>query len=266
MSSLKGGSEVKAPDPEDYNENVANQSFWNRINQETPFGGTKYTTPDALSFEDWKTQNPMEGFYSGYDNPLANTYSSQSTGGTGRTWNAPDYAGGYADYKAGLPQQVESYFSPELQGIFDKQFDPNAYDMYSDDYMGRYNELIAPGRERQLDRFQQSMFDRGMPEGGDIYGDIYRETIGDPNARQDVMAADAGQRFAEQANLTDFNKLMAAMGQNTIQYPQVDTMGPAGMEFQSDIYSLNNKREDYAKFWEELSNGIQSYFTGGMGG
>ena len=135
-----------------------------------------------------------------------------------------------------------------MQSIFSKQFDPNAYDNYQSDYMGSYNELIQPGRDRQFDQFQQSMFNRGMPEGGEIYGDMYRTTVGDPNARQDLMAQGQAQQAGESARNNDYQRLMQAMGLGTKQSP-FDPLGNRQMDNIMQMNQDNLDQQDSDNLW-----------------
>lgn len=140
-------------------------------------------------------------------------------------------------------------FGPEINSLFKKQFKPGAYDEYSTDYMDQYNELLAPGREKQMDQFQQSMFNRGMPEGGDLYGDLYRTTVGDPNARQDLMAAQSAAQFGDQAKMNDFNRLMAAMGGSAVPVPNVDANQAANLSMNANIANQNSQNQANSSIW-----------------
>jgi len=156
--------------------------------------------------------------------------------------------------------KAKQKFTPELQSLFTRQFDPNAYDNYSTDYMDRYGELLAPIREQQMDQFQQGMFNRGMPEGGDIYGDIYRTTVGDPNSRQDLMAAQSAQQMADQARMNDFNRLMAAMGGSSVPVPNVDVNQSANLAMNADITNANNSQAANSSLWNTAGMLGAGYF------
>jgi hypothetical protein len=140
-------------------------------------------------------------------------------------------------------------FKPEIQGLFDKQFEPNAYQNYSDDYMDRYSTLMQPDRDYRTERFGQNMFDRGLPIGSKEYGDKYRQTIGDPNARQDVMAAGQAANAADAARLQDYNRMASAFGMAQLPVPGVDVMGPANMFMNANQINSANENQSSSDFW-----------------
>jgi len=262
----KGGKEVEMPKPEDYFPLIQKQMDTNRIDQITPWGGINYSYENTpQTWGQWSAANPAsqsEGYWQN-DNIGRDT---------GPMWVPGTNTGGqagYDDYLANFDkgqQSVESFLSPELQSMFDKQFQPDAYNQYSDDYMSRYNELLQPGRDRQLDRFQQSQKDRGLPEGGEVYGDNYRTTVGDPNSRQDTMAAAMAAKSAENARLQDFNRLMFATGSTGVQHPMVDVMGPANMAMNANITNEQIDAQGSGNLWNTVAGLGSAYVTGGMMG
>jgi len=232
------------------------QEEYNRVNTITPYGGITYTKdgPQPMSFDDWQAQNPSSG-------TQPSGYSRQGWVNNGGSSKNANPRAGYDKYAAGFgggKTTANFNYSPELQSLFDRQFDPNAYDQYKTDYMGDYNELLQPGRDRQMDRFEQRAFDRGMPEGGDIYGDLYRTTLGDPWARQDTMAAQNAQQMADQARLQDYNRLMSAMGGSQINAPNIDVMGAQNMALNADFANQANQ----SSIWDTLPTLAGAYMVG----
>lgn len=255
-----GGSDVQMPTPDQYLPLVEAQANVNRLNTYTPFGQTVYTKdgPKPMGYDDWLANNPA---------PAPTSPSSRYEELTGRamgTMSNRDPAALYekyvSDFNKSNPQQtsVTQSFTPEIQGLFDKQFNPGAYDDYSGDYMDRYYQLVGPDRDYAMDRFEQNMFNRGQPVGGEEYGAKYRQTIGDPQSRQDIMAADAAAKFAEQAKLSDFNRLMAAMGGSSVPVPQVDVSGPANMALNANISNAQNQ----SSIWDTLPQLASAYMIG----
>ena len=248
-SFFGGGSNVSSPDPREL---IRLQEEYNQVNTSTPYGGITYTKdgPKPMGYDEWFAQNP--GPRGGGGNSFQNSFLSPQAQQSHNNYDPGKAYGNYvSDFEANSPQTTTANFnySPELQGIFDKQFDPNAYDNYKDDYMGNYYDLMEPGRTRQMDQFQQSMFDRGAPEGGDIYGDIYRTTVGDPNSRQDVMAAGQAQQMSDVARLQDYNRLMAAMGGSQLPIPGIDIMAPYNMQLNADMGNASNDQAQESSMW-----------------
>jgi len=265
-SIFGGGGSVEMPKPEDYFPLVQEMMDANRLDQTTPWGGINYSYENTpQSYDSWSAANPTqktskEWVQNHPDRMGRWETSQQSTAGT---------QAGYDDYLDNFDrgqQSVESYLSPELQSMFDKQFDPGAYDNYSNDYMSRYNELIKPGRDTQYDQFEQSMFNRGMPEGGELWGDRYREQVGDPNSRQDTMAAGMAAGSAENARMQDFNRLMSATGSTGVQYPMADVMGPANMALNANMQNVQSQNQGSSNLWNTVAGLGGAYVTGGMMG
>ncbi len=269
-----GGSDVKMPKPEDYLPLIQQSAAINRVDQKTPYGSVKYNTTynNPLDYDAWYGQqdqsqfNPVpvdQGYVPSHKRgqfPGQEGYGNQAT-------TPADPVSMYDSYVQNFDRGVgettaEHTFSPEVQSLFDRQFDPSSYQNYSDDYMSRYNELLAPGRERQQDRFEQNMFDRGQPVGGEEYGDKYRQTIGDPNARQDTMAAGQAANAADAARLQDYNRLATAMGLSQVNVPQIDTMGAANMAMNANMANAQNSQQGSSDLWNALGMVGGGYMMG----
>ena len=245
------------PDPSEYMSLIDAQAQANRINTNTPFGSISYNTvyDTPLGFDDWMATNPDIPTKPG-GRWIGGSRGPNSSG----YWSDPipqpqDAYQNYVDnFDRGVGTTTASFeFSPEGQSLFDKQFDPNAYDNYSQDYMDRYSQLIEPDRKYLMDRFEQNMFDRGQPVGGEEYGDKYRQTIGDPFARQDVMAAQQAAATADMARLQDYNRLASALGLSTINAPHVDVMGPANMALNANMQNAQLANQQSSNIWNALA-------------
>ncbi len=240
VNKFHGSDEIDSPG---YGNNplIDQQLAINRPDQSSPFGGTRWVQNEPMSQLDW-----IDSL--GYDR-------------TKKGWARGEHLDDrYQQYLKHNKSQ-ETYYSPELQSVFDKVFTPDAYDNYATEYMGNYNELIDPYRQRETDRFQQSMFDRGLPEGSEVYGDAWRP-IGDQRSRSDLMAGQTAMGIADNRRTTDFNQLMAAMGQNTLPIPQIDVMGPANLEMNRNMFNSNLDMQSKANFHKAVSDGIGAFFGG----
>lgn len=251
------------------------------IDTQTPYGSVTFDTTykEPLSYDDW---------YSGQDSSLWSTPTSSAIPFEEAYPDAPrqnspewwegDWNNTYQDYN-NAPQTTASAndplamyndyvnnfdkglgetttnvaFSDEIQGLWDKVWDPNAYDNYATDYMDTYNALLDPYRSMQMDDFEQSMFDRGLPEGGEIYGDLYTTTIGDSNARQDLMAAQEAAYMGDTARINDLNALAQAFGMTTgVSVPQIDVMGPANLAANTEFYNTQADSQSSSDIWNAL--------------
>jgi hypothetical protein len=276
----KGGGSVETPELEDYMPFIQAQQQVNNVDRNTPFGSVSYNTTykDPKGYDDWYGSQDQSLFTQNQTNrPLGTgqkewsemtTQQKAAQGGSGPSDPRQMYNDYVSDFDKGLGTTEANYnFSPEIQSLFDKQFDPGAYDQYSDDYMSRYSELMQPDRNYASDRFEQSMFDRGQPVGGAEYGDKYRQTIGDPNSRQDVMAASNAAATGENARMQDFSRLMAALGgPNQVPVPNIDVMGPANMAMNANVQNQNTKNQQNSNIWNTAAVLGATYFGGPAGG
>lgn len=272
LDSIFGsGSNVSMPKPKEYMPLIQQQADINRLDTKTPFGGVRYNAPDPLSFEEWsKDKGPAAMSFDdwwGKNNPANNSYEY---GGLAN--NAPtafDRAG-YDAYVANLggPSQeaynqyvqdfkmanqptVESYMSPELSGIFSKIFDENAYSNYADDYMAETRRRLDPIFDRQTERFEQNMFNRGQPVGGELYDDTFKNMMQSQNDAY-TSAAFQAQGQADNARLRDFNTLMAAMSGNQVPYAPIDTMGPVNMAMNTNMANAQADAQASSNMWNTL--------------
>ena len=275
-----GGSDVKPPDISELIPYLEAQQQLNQVDQVTPYGSVKYNTTynEPQSYDDWfGAQSPS--IFKQNIQPIPNWDSSTEPGTdrgdhagsvrqprNQRNYKSPQalYNDYVANFDKGLGETTATHtFSPEIQGLFDKQFDPNAYQNYSDDYMSRYSELMQPDRDYRTNRFEQNMFDRGQPVGGAEYGDKYRQTIGDPNARQDTMAAGQAANAADAARLQDYNRMASAFGMSQLPVPGVDVMGPANMFMNANQINAQNENQSSSNLWNALGALGGGYAMGG---
>lgn len=269
-----GGGNVGMPDPKDYLPLIQGAADINRLDQSTPFGGTRYVQPEApqaMGYNDWLGQNPVQpqtGFDDGTGNRRDSGYSlsedrarqkqAASSGRSGYDSYLQDFN---ANNPAGQPT-VESYLSPELQSIFNKQFSTDAYNQYGDDYMANAERYLNPIYDKQSENLEQTMANRGQPVGGELYDDTYGNLMDAQNKGWENAAFGATQA-GDQARLQDFNRLMAAMGQNTIPVPQIDTMGPANMAMNANMANVNSANQNSSNIWNTGANLGAAWLMGG---
>lgn len=231
MSTGKGGGSVKAPKPEEYIGLVNAQAKANRLNKSTPFGKLVYKNAGEkpMTFKQWSKRNPQT------EDQVMNQRGEYTTS------IKRDMRGEYDKYLKNNPREktAKFKFSPEVKGLFERQFEGDSYDNYADEYVNRFNELQQPQRDYNQDRFEQSMANRGIPEGSDVYGDVFRTTIGDPVAREDLMATQMAQGIGDNRKMQDWQRLMQAMGSTGFGVPGVDVMGAGNMAANANFHNAN---------------------------
>lgn len=266
----KGGGSAEMPDPSQYMPLVQQQADINRLNQVTPFGGTRYNQPEQPAPGTPTYTKPLDMYAWGEGQGIQSDEMSKM--GTRSDYN--DYkdnftpeminaTGGPPDPYGAQPE-VEQYLSPEIQTIWDKQFSPDAYQSYSDDYMSESKRLLDPVYEQQGDDFRQRMANRGQPVGGEGYNDEYTAMM-DAQNRGWESAAFGAKNAGEKAMNTDFNKLMAAMGGSQVSFPQADVMGPANMALNANMANTAANNNASSNMWNTAA-GLGSAYLMGPGG
>lgn len=255
MSTGKGAGSVKAPQPEEYIGLVNAQADANRVNTSTPFGKVVYRNAGAkpLSFKKWSKQNPQN------DEPVMNQRGEYNY--------APqrDLKKEYSTYLKRHPQEKTAQFkySPELRSMFNEQFDGDSYDNYANEYMDRFTELQQPQRDYNLDQFQQSMVNRGLPEGSDVYGDLYRTTIADPVARENLMGTQMAQSMGDNRRNQDWQRLSQAMGLSQLNVPGLDVMGAGNMAANANMNNAMIDAEQNSNMWNTMAALGSAYLMAG---
>lgn len=269
----KGGGSVQMPSPEEYMPLIRQSTELNRLNQSTPFGQTQYVKggDDPLSFEDWSAQTPTRPDYDQWVNdtygPDGNQFAPAAYDNMFKHVPAPsqeDYNKYVQEFNATRPVTVEQSFSPEIQGLFSQQFDENAYQQYADDYMSEARRLLDPVWDRNQERFQQTMANRGQPVGGELYDDEYKNLMEAMDSSY-KGAAFQGTQLSDQKRLQDFNRLMAAFGGSQVAYPQVDSMGAANMAMNANVANAQNQANQSSSIWNAIPGLAAAYFTAGSG-
>ena len=260
LDFLPGGGDDDSdmPPPEDYMPLVRMMMDLNQTDTVSPFGSYTYTPkgPDAQTWDEWSAENQPSGSegrwirtFNDPGAPLGEGNGDQWIEGTMTGGTRSDYNDYVTDFDQGRGSTRTFEFSPEGQSMFNKVFDPNSYDNYKNEYMDNYNQLIAPNRIDQQDQFQQGMFNRGLPDTSDVYGDVYRNTVGDPNSRQDLLAASNAQGMATNARNSDFDKLMSSMTGTNFNTTPVDVMGPANMAMNNNMMNQQNNQNNRDNIW-----------------
>ncbi len=138
---------------------------------------------------------------------------------------------------------VESYVAPEVQGLFSTQFDPNAYNQYSEDYMASAERHLNPVYGRQAEDFEQTMANRGQPVGGEEYNERYGLMM-DAQNRGWQDAAFGATQAGDNARMQDYNRLMSAMGHTSLPVPDVNVLGAENLGLnRENLYQRINQLE-----------------------
>lgn len=265
----KGSDDVEMPSAEELRQYIYQQADVNRPDSKSPFGGTTTTWENtADDFDTWSAANPTE------TKTRAGYYKNEG-GVTGeQVWVPPETTGGpgteegyqtYLDnFDRGQATTTTNY-SPELENLFNKQFEEGAYEHYGDSYMENITGRLNPIYDRQNERMQQEMANRGQPVGGEEYDDQFGNLMQAQNDGWANAAYTAGQ-LGDQARLQDFNRLMSAMGQNTINVNPVDTMGPLNMAMNTSAMNQQRRNQNSSNVTNALTGLGTSYVTGGMMG
>lgn len=263
MSSSKGSADM--PAPSEYMPLVQQQADVNRLNQSTPFGGTQYVYPTAQDSQGGTIPATGDAVYS---TPQAQgdwlfsqgiDYSGQEGGAQMESDAYNDYLSGFTPellsgtagvdpYSQSAQPTVQQYLSPEMQTIWDKQFQPDAYQSYADEYMAESQRLLDPIYSQQTERMQQEMANRGQPVGGELYTDTYADLMDAQNRGWD-QAAFGAQQASTQAQQADWNRLMSAMGGTQVQFPGTDVMSPANMAMNTNMADAQAQQQQSSNMW-----------------
>ncbi len=147
---------------------------------------------------------------------------------------------------------VETYLTPELQSLFDKQFNPSAYDQYGDDYMANVKGYLDPIYAQQAEDLEQVMANRGQPVGGEEYTDRHRMMM-DAQNQGWQNAAFGAKEAGETARLNDYNRLLSAMGKSSVGVPQVDVLGAANLGMNQRNIDYQRDQNDSDNIWNTLA-------------
>lgn len=156
-------------------------------------------------------------------------------------------------------------FAPEVQGLLDRQLNlagtgtgNKDYGQYQDMAMAMARRQLDPVYDRQHQRFEQTMANRGTPVGSEIYSDGYRDlSDAESKAYQDAafnaLQFGAGLRSQDDARTQqDYNMLASVLGNVQGQPTQpLDVMGPFGAQQQT---IQNNYNQQLARQQQGASN------------
>jgi len=265
FDSLFGGGGGPDPmSPEQIKELLAYGADQNRVDQVTPFGSMTWSNnaDPVQSWDDWSAANPLTrgpSITRAIGDGNERTQRGRITGGTRADYDkyASNYNTNNSDWQANIN------LSDDMQGIWDRVFSEGSYDNYADDYMGEYNRLTEGVYDRQDDRFQQSMFDRGLPEGGDLYGDLFSQHT----KRQDDAtqgAAFGARQAGDAAQARDYNRLASAMGLSQINVPQSDPNAAANMAMNANTQAMQQHQNSQNGIWNTVAGLGGAYMMSGM--
>lgn len=159
---------------------------------------------------------------------------------------------------------------PRLDNLFGRQIEmagsgltDNDYGQYQDIAMAMARRELDPVYDRQWERFDEKMANRGIPVGAEIYSDAYSDLSSAENkAYQDAafqaLQFGSGLRSQDDARtLQDYNMLASVLGNVQAQPVQpIDVMGASQLQ-QQGAWNKYSKEMDAAtqarsNFWNGL--------------
>ena len=141
-------------------------------------------------------------------------------------------------------------FSPELQGLFDKQVDlagqdPNAYNQTIADAMfGRQKAMLDPVFSEQDRALEQKLANQGLPMGSEAYTGERNRFDRTRNEAYEAASRDAtiaGTQTGISQRQSEFNQLAALLGgQQVGPTAPIDVTGPFQSQYQGQLNSVNS--------------------------
>lgn len=259
----KSGGSAQMPSPAEYIPLVNAQAQANRVNTYTPYGSTVFSPVQ---------QAPARSGASGQaasSNPKNNALGRLNESAASIPPNAGGKAGmmgrnarAQASGANGItPMQSVTSFSPEIQGLFDRQISmagaPTSSPTFNQDIeqatFRRAMNLLEPGQQQQMRDFQQSMADRGLPAGGAAYDNEFANISRAQNQAREQAALSAVLAGSDEAarqrglNMSErgqqFNELASILGQNQVAPTSpVDVMGPANMAMSRNLAQMQGQQ------------------------
>lgn len=173
----------------------------------------------------------------------------------------------YVDNSTGGVDYI-SEFSPELKSLFSQTVDlsnPELSDTkYSDAYYDNARRLLDRTynvRERDV---KQSLFNRGVPEGSELYRDVYRDEIQDPRDRQYQNAAFESINASDQRRVLNYG-----LASNTLNMFQPAPVAPLNIEggygLQAQVQQQNAQAAAAARnsIYSAIAQAALAWATGG---
>lgn len=140
-------------------------------------------------------------------------------------------------------------FSPELQGLFDKQVglagqDPNAYNEgIANAMFGRQKAMLDPVFSEQDRALEQKLANQGLPMGSEAYTgerDRFDRTRNEAYESAARDATIAGTQTGLSQRSSEFNQLAALLGgQQVGPTAPIDVTGPFNSQYQGQLNAVN---------------------------
>lgn len=140
-------------------------------------------------------------------------------------------------------------FSPELQGLFDKQValagqDPNAYNEdIANAMFGRQKAMLDPVFSEQDRALEQKLANQGLPMGSEAYTGERNRFDRTRNEAYEAASRDAtiaGTQTGLSQRQSEFNTLAALLGgQQVGPTSPIDVTGPFASQYQGQMNSVN---------------------------
>ena len=141
-------------------------------------------------------------------------------------------------------------FSPELQGLFDKQVDlagqdPNAYnESIAEAMFGRQKAMLDPVFSEQDRALEQKLANQGLPMGSEAYTGERNRFDRTRNEAYESASRDAtiaGTQTGISQRQSEFNQLAALLGgQQVGPTAPIDVTGPFQNQYQGQLNSVNS--------------------------
>lgn len=159
-------------------------------------------------------------------------------------------------------------FSPELQGLYDKQVgmisgDPNAYNQQVADTMfARSKSNLDPLFGQQDRALEQKLADQGLSIGSEAYQGEWDRNQRMKNeaytgASRDAMLA--GSQLGTQQRQNEFNQMAALLGgQQVGPTSPIDVTGPFNSQYQGALNSVNASNTAQAQQRQQSTSGAAS--------
>ena len=141
-------------------------------------------------------------------------------------------------------------FSPEMQGLFEKQLDiagqdPNAYnETVTNAMFGRQKALLDPIFSEQDRALEQKLANQGLPMGSEAYTGERNRFDRTRNEAYEAAARDAtlaGTQTGISQRQAEFNQLAALLGgQQVNPTAPIDVTGPFQSQYQGQLNAVNS--------------------------
>lgn len=212
----KGAAEASAQASQ---ESANQQMYYNRPNQNTPFGSQSWeygTTVDPTSGKEYTTSTQNSQLAPEAQRALNAQLNIQGDRSEfaqdmlGRVQEGTAEAFNYGDYG-------------EYQGLRN-EYDPSAPGEYRDQAFGNMMSMAEPGRENQRSRMETQLANQGITQGSEAYANSMRQ-LGDQESRQEMgfmtQAGAEGQRVQQMQGAEQGMDVRDANYQNNLRQMQV---------------------------------------------